>query len=161
MSLKRKLIYIDEKDETDRIEHYSYKGDKCVIVFKNSKKEFSYGNNRAKIISTAVSGDNAFNVFNYLKEIADTVGLKTEEGDNILARSYNSISEIPEDCILSSLLNSTLSKGNTNAVNPDFFPFGFNLSQRNAVNIAFANNLSVIEGPPGTGENTNYIKHYC
>ena len=36
--------------------------------------------------------------------------------------------------------------------NPDFFPFGFNLSQRNAVNTAFANNLSVIEGPPGTGK---------
>lgn len=33
-----------------------------------------------------------------------------------------------------------------------FFPFGFNLSQLNAVNKAFTNNLSVIEGPPGTGK---------
>ena len=152
MSLKRELIYIDEQDVTDRIEKYSYKGDKCVVVFKNSNKEFSYGKNRAKIVRTAVSGDKAFNVFNYLKEIADTVGLKTEEGDNILARSYDSIFEIPEDCILASLLNGALSTGNSNSANPDFFPFGFNLSQRNAVNTAFANNLSVIEGPPGTGK---------
>lgn len=152
MSLKRELIYIDEKDETDRIEKYSYKGDRCMVVFKNNNKEFSYGKNRARIVRTAVSGDKAFNVFNYLKEIADTVGLKTEEGNNILAKSYESISEIPKDCILSSLLNGTLPPNNNNFTNPDFFPFGFNLSQQNAVNIAFDNNISVIEGPPGTGK---------
>jgi len=152
MSLKRELIYIDEKDETDRIAQYSYRGDKCIIVFKNSTKEFSYGKNRAKIVRTAVSGDKAFSVFNYLKEIANTVGLKTEEGDNILSRSYDSISEIPEDCILGSFLNDSLPTRNGSSTNPDFFPFGFNLSQRNAVNTAFSNNLSVIEGPPGTGK---------
>ncbi|HRG09117.1 MAG TPA: AAA domain-containing protein, partial [Cyclobacteriaceae bacterium] len=152
MSLKRELIYIDEKDETDRIEKYSFKGDRCVIIFKNNSKEFSYGKNRAKIVRTAVSGDKAFNVFNYLKEIADTVGLKTEEGDNILAKSYSSISEIPEDCILASLLNNWLPTRSDNSANSEFFPFGFNLSQRKAVYTAFANNLSVIEGPPGTGK---------
>lgn len=152
MSLKRELIYIDEKDETDRIVQYSYKGDRCVIVFKNSSKEFSYGKNRARIVRTAVSGDKAFSVFNYLQEIADTVGLKTEEGDNILSRSYNSISQIPEDCTLANFLNGSLPARNGNATNPDFFPFGFNLSQRSAVNTAFVHNLSIIEGPPGTGK---------
>ncbi|MGJ7030859.1 AAA domain-containing protein [Niabella hirudinis] len=152
MPLKRELIYIDDKDETDRIEKYSYKGDRCVVVFKNNGKEFSYSKNRAKIVRTAVSGDKAFNVFNYLKEIAGTVGLKTEDGDNILARSYDGISEIPENCILASFLNGSLSTGNRNATNLDFFPFGFNLSQRKAVNTAFSNDLTVIEGPPGTGK---------
>lgn len=152
MSLRRELIYIDGKDETDRIEKYSYKGDRCLIVFKNNSKEFSYSNDRARIVRTAVSADKAFNVFNYLKEIAYTVGLKTEEGDNILAKSYESISEIPEDCSLASLLKGSLSPFNSNSSNIDLFPFGFNLSQRNAVNTAFGNNLSVIEGPPGTGK---------
>jgi superfamily I DNA and/or RNA helicase len=152
MSLKRELIYIDEKDVTDRIEKYSCKGDRCVVFFKNNNKEFSYGKNRVRIVRTAVSGEKAYSVFNYLKEIANTVGLKTEEGDNILARSYESISEIPEDCILSSLLNGSLPPSNNNSANIVLFPFGFNLSQRNAVNTAFDNNLSVIEGPPGTGK---------
>jgi RecA/RadA recombinase len=152
MSLKRELIYIDEKDETDRIAQYSFKGDKISIVFKNSNKEFLYNRTRARIERTAVSSDKAFNVFNYLKEIANTVGLKTEEGKNILARSYDSISEIPKDCVLSCFLNSSLSATITTTSNFDFFPFGFNLSQRNAVHTAFSNNLSVIEGPPGTGK---------
>src|SRR5690606_5218153 len=147
----RALIYIDEQDVTDRVTKYSYKGDRCVIIFKNGDREFSYSKNRAKIVRTALTGDNAFNVFKYLKEIADTVGLKTVEGEKILSRSYESISEIPEDCVLASLLNGSLSTRNSNSENPDFFPFGFNLSQRNAVNSAFANNLSLIEGPPGTG----------
>lgn len=152
MSLKRELIYIDKKDETDRIAEYSYKGDKISIVFKNTNKEFLYSRARARIVRTAVSNDNAFYVFNYLKEIAETVGLKTEEGNNILASSYESIAAIPEGCVLGAFLNHSLSAAKGNSANPDFFPFGFNLSQRKAVNIAFSNKLSVIEGPPGTGK---------
>ena len=152
MSLKRELIYIDEKDETDRVAQYSYKGDKIGVVFKNGNKEFFYNRNRARIVRTAVSNDKAFNVFNYLKEIADTVGLKTEEGNNMLSRIYQNIEQIPEDTVLSSFLNGSLSAKNENTTNPDFFPFGFNLSQRKAVKTAFAENLSVIEGPPGTGK---------
>lgn len=152
MPLKRELIYIDEKDETDRIAKYSYKGDKICIVFKNGSKEFLYNRTRARIVRTAVSSGNAFNVFNYLKEIVDTIGLEIEEGNNILAKSYDSISEITEDCILSGFLNSSLSPSNGGTINPYFFPFGFNLSQRQAAFAAFSNNLSVIEGPPGTGK---------
>lgn len=151
MPLKRELIYIDGKDETDKIAQYSYRGDKCIIVFKNSSKEFFYGKNRAQVVRTAISGDNAFSVFNYLKEIADAVGLKTEEGDNILSKSYQGITHIPEDCMLSGFLNETL-PGNSVTTYVDVFPFGFNLSQKEAVNKAFSNSLSVIEGPPGTGK---------
>lgn len=152
MSLKRELIYIDEKEETDRIAEYSYQGDKIRIVFKNTNKEFLYSRKRARIVRTAVSSDKAFSVFNYLRETAEAVGLKTEEGNNILARSYDSIAAIPEDCVLEAFLNESLSATKGNNTNPDFFPFGFNLSQRKAVNIAFSKKLSVIEGPPGTGK---------
>jgi superfamily I DNA and/or RNA helicase len=152
MTLKRELIYIDEKDETDKIEKYSYEGDRCVIVFKNNSKEFSYGKNKVKIVRTALSGDKAFDLFKYLKEIAGAIRLTKEESESILSKNYDSISEIPEYSILSSFLNGSLPPSNNNSVNPDFFPFGFNLSQRNAVNTAFSNNLSVIEGPPGTGK---------
>ncbi|WP_304067855.1 AAA domain-containing protein [Pedobacter glucosidilyticus] len=152
MSIKRELIYIDERDETNRIAQYSYRGDKCIIVFKGSSKEFAYSRDRAKIIRTAVTGDEAFSVFNYLKEIANTVGLKTEEGNNILSKSYDSITEITENCVLSNFLNGYLPEGDIPLTNPNFFPFGFNLSQKKALETAFSNKLSVIEGPPGTGK---------
>ncbi|UFK97735.1 AAA domain-containing protein [Kaistella faecalis] len=125
--------------------------DKCIIVFKNGNKEFAYGKHRAKIVKTAISNDKAFSVFNYLKDTAESVGLKTEEGSNILSKSYNSIKHIPADYVLSSFLNGTLPKP-IDDVKSNIFPFGFNLSQKDAVNKSFSNNLNVIEGPPGTGK---------
>jgi superfamily I DNA and/or RNA helicase len=152
MALKRELIFIDDKDETNRVSQYSYKGGKVSVVFKNSNKEFFYSKSRAKIVRTAVTSDKAFNVFNYLHEIADSIGLKTDEGDNILLKSYESIEHISKDSVLSSFLNNSLSSEENITVNIDLFPFGFNLSQKDAVNKAFSNDLSVIEGPPGTGK---------
>lgn len=152
MPAKRELIYIDNQDVTDKIEKYWQAGDRCKVIFKNSSKEFSYGTNRAKIIRTALSSNKAFNVFNYLKEIAEIVGLKTEEEVNMLSKSYESISEISTDSVLASYLNGKLLTKNENSQNSDFFPFGFNLSQKKAIENAFSNNFSVIQGPPGTGK---------
>lgn len=152
MSLKRDLIYIDGEDVTNRVQKYSYKGDRCIIVFKNNHKEFSYGRNRAKIVKTAISGDAAFNVFNYLKQIAGTVGLINDKGVNSLARNYEKITKIPKDSVLSYFLNASLPSPIKQSIEPIFFPFGLNLSQKNAVNTAFTKKLSAIEGPPGTGK---------
>ncbi|MEN2281006.1 AAA domain-containing protein [Algoriphagus sp. SE2] len=148
----RELIFIDGKDVTDQIDKYFYRGDKCVVIFKNSGKEFSYGKNRAKIVRQEIIPAKSSDVFNYLKEIANTVGLTTEEGNNILSKSFDTIDEIPKDSILGSFLNRSLPPSETNSSNQILFPFGFNLSQQTAVYKAFKHRLSIIEGPPGTGK---------
>lgn len=152
MSIKRNLIYIDGKDETERVEKYYYEKDKCVIIFKNNSKKFYYNKTRAIIKRTAVSEEKAFSVFNYLKDISLSVGIKTDEGENLLFNNYKNISKISEDCILSCILKGSMPQSSNNFTCTTFFPFGFNLSQKNAVDIAFSNNLSIIEGPPGTGK---------
>lgn len=53
---------------------------------------------------------------------------------------------------MSSLLNGALPTSKSKKSSPILFPFGFNISQQKAVNTAFSNNLSIIEGPPGTGK---------
>ena len=73
MPLKRELIYIDNRDETDRVARYYKQGDKLIVVFKGSSKEFAYSKNRAQIIKTGISAKNAFDVFNYLKIFADII----------------------------------------------------------------------------------------
>ncbi|SFN90610.1 Superfamily I DNA and/or RNA helicase [Paenimyroides ummariense] len=152
MPIKRELIYIDNKDETDRIARYYEQGDKLVVVFNGSSKEFAYSKNRAQIIKTGISNKNAFDVFNYLKNVADTAGIIGNESQNTLAKSYEGITTVPKECVLSDFLNGSLSKKRTNNTQNVIFPFGFNLSQLKAVDSAFNNNLSVIEGPPGTGK---------
>lgn len=150
--LKSQAIYIDGKDRTDEIESYSMEGGKCVVVYKNNGKSYSYHQSKIEILKSALQTQKAESIFSYLKEIAETIGLKTEEGNNILADSYERISFIPENSILSNYLNQKQPEKNENSSPIEIFPFGFNLSQKDGVNEDFSSPLSVIEGPPGTGK---------
>src|SRR5690606_13186719 len=152
MPLKRELIYIDNREETDRIARYYKQGDKLVVIFKNSSKEFAYSKNRAQIFKTGVSANKAYDEINYLKNDADTVGIIGDKNKKTLTKSHEDITTNTHECVLSDFLNVTLSKKRTNDTKNIIFPFGFNISQQKAVDTAFNNNLSVIEGPPGTGK---------
>jgi superfamily I DNA and/or RNA helicase len=157
MPLKKELIYIDGSNKTDDIVYYRFIGlgfnkDKCAVKFKNNDKEYFYSANKVKIVQSAVNNEKSNNLFQYLNQIANTVGLTTEEGKNILADSYSKITFIPEYSILANFLNRILPKANSLNKQIELFPFGFNLSQKEAVNKAFSSPLSVIEGPPGTGK---------
>jgi hypothetical protein len=145
-------VYIDGKDRTDEIESYSFEGCKCVVVYKNNGKSYSYSLSKIRIVKSTIQSEKAESIFSYLKEIAETIGLKTEEGNNILADSYERITFIPDNSILSNYLNYKQPEKNKNSSPIEIFPFGFNLSQKDGVHEAFASPLSVIEGPPGTGK---------
>jgi superfamily I DNA and/or RNA helicase len=157
MSLKKELIYIDGKDRTDGIVSYRFIGvgfakDKCAIKYKNNNTEYFYSANKVRIVKSAINSEKSNDLFQYLNQIAETVGLTTEEGKNILADSYSKISFIPEYSILANFLNHVQPTANNLSKPIDIFPFGFNISQKEAVNKAFLSPLSVIEGPPGTGK---------
>ncbi len=152
MPLKRELIFIDGVNKTDEVNFFSYRDDKCVIVYKNNTREYSYSRNRVDIVLSAISDNGSNIVFTYLTKIAETIGLKTEQGNNILQNSYERISFIPNDCILACYLKGIMPLPDNNHQPIRIFPFGFNLSQKDAVNNAFSYPLSVIEGPPGTGK---------
>ncbi|MBV5314104.1 MAG: AAA family ATPase [Prolixibacteraceae bacterium] len=157
MPLKQELIYIDGNNKTDDIVSCRFIGvgfnkDKYSIKYKSNNTEYLYSANKVKIVKSAINSEKSNNLFQYLNHIADTVGLTTDEGKNILADSYSKITFIPEYSILANFLNRVQPTAN-NFSNPiEIFPFGFNISQKKAVNKAFLSPLSVIEGPPGTGK---------
>ena len=157
MPLKEELIYIDGNNRTNDIVSYRFIGggylkDKCAIKYKNIEKEYFYSANKVKIVKSAINSEKSSNIFQYLNQIADTVGLTTEEGKNILADSYSKIKFIPEYSILANFLNEVQPVAKNFSKQIEIFPFGFNLSQKEALNKAFTSPLSVIEGPPGTGK---------
>jgi archaellum biogenesis ATPase FlaH len=157
MPLKKELIYIDGNNKTNDIVSCRFIGmgfmkDRCAIKYKNSDTEYFYSANKVKIVKSAINSEKSSNIFQYLNQIADAVGLTTEEGKNILADSYSKITFIPEYSILANFLNEVQPVAKTFSKPIEIFPFGFNLSQKEAVNKAFTSTLSVIEGPPGTGK---------
>ena len=151
-TLRKEAIYIDYKDRTDEIESYSFEANKCVVTYKSNGKSYSYNKSKIQIVKSAIQTEESADIFSYFKKIAETIGLKTEEGNNILADNYEKISFIPENSILSNYLNQKQPEKNKHSSPVELYPFGFNLSQKDAVHEAFSNPLSVIEGPPGTGK---------
>jgi len=104
------------------------------------------------IISTNALCDNSVNsLFEYFQKAAHSNNLQTDEGEVILRKIYDKIGFIPAESVLASYLNGDTVKNNLK-VNNAIFPFGCNLSQISAVKNALSHNISIIEGPPGTGK---------
>lgn len=91
--------------------------------------------------------------FHYLQKIA-SLGLKAEDGTELLSGQYNKIAIIEADSLLDVYLRGDVnynSRIQPVVANP-IFPFGSNKSQYKAVKNALCNQLSLIQGPPGTGK---------
>lgn len=101
------------------------------------------------------------NVIGYFKEIAKFVKNTDEDSkekdlnlsnDTFLSSQYQRIKYIDKNSVLNYYINKTdlISKEETekNLI----YPFRFNKSQKEALENVYKANISVIEGPPGTGK---------
>ncbi|MBH46944.1 MAG: hypothetical protein CME71_02105 [Halobacteriovorax sp.] len=89
-------------------------------------------------------------------EIADQVGITStsESGEtfNILSYYFSSIGFVSETGMLGAFLSGRLAKSPDCKLVDPIYPFGLNQSQKKAVDNALGSQLSIIEGPPGTGK---------
>ena len=122
------------------------------LFFKNGNKR-NYENNTLKIRKSCLRDAVSKNVFNYLKQTATLVSLRAEDGTNLLSKQYEKLDFVNEDKCFSSYVNpNRYPVKQLNTSTPPIFPFGCNASQFRAVKSALNNQISVIEGPPGTGK---------
>lgn len=91
------------------------------------------------------------NGFQYLRELAEKIGLIVE-GCNVLKGKYDKIRVIPRVSVLHDYLECTPVQEKENIDRTVVYPFGFNMSQKEAVENAMRSKISLIEGPPGTGK---------
>lgn len=145
-------IIIKGEDKTNSVKDWLQIGDKIEITFYYSEKKYSYKKQDVKIISSALLEENAKRRFEYLKCLATAVSLENEQVGNILANQYNKVDFVSSESVLSAFLTEKLSGSNKQYLSNAVYPFGFNESQKDAVEKALANPLSIIEGPPGTGK---------
>lgn len=107
---------------------------------------------QVKLVRSCLRDSKSQYIFDYLKQLASVVSLKVD-GINILAHHYNKIDFIREDSVLAAFLDPSQTNANSVPfIGLPLFPFGFNISQKQAVNNALNNDISIIEGPPGTGK---------
>ncbi len=128
-------------------------GEKYALVqYAGSEGVYRFEMNAIEFISATTVNDEP--VFSYLRSVADArVGKASTETDRIIAENIvRQMQGIP--AYGDTALHAYCTGRNTLQVGPEhlIFPFGLNESQLKAVEQAFNSQISLIEGPPGTGK---------
>ncbi|MDN5103867.1 AAA domain-containing protein [Aliarcobacter butzleri] len=130
-----------------------------ILDFKSHLKVFFedgsyrlYDKKHIKIEKNSLNNNRVNSVLEYLKSLAERLN-NTDDKEEVgfLDKQYKKMTFISEDSILSKYLSSGIIDTFENK-STIIFPFGFNLSQEKAVKNALTNQISIIEGPPGTGK---------
>lgn len=147
------LIYLKGEDRTNDIEKCYLKDNKLCVIFKRNNDVYEYNEASYKIVEKA----SANNVFNYFSEISKKITIKNEETnteDSILGKEYDKISNksLNKKSALYLFLNPDKFKEKQNSLQTIIYPFSSNISQSMAIDNAINSQISIIEGPPGTGK---------
>ena len=120
------------------------------IIFDDFEKTF----HQSEIIieKSCLLDDSSKNVFSYLRLIADEISVKTEDDIKILSKQYNEMKQYIGGFTAAAKYLSAGKSDERTDNSLIIFPFGSNASQTEAVKNALTNQISVIEGPPGTGK---------
>jgi superfamily I DNA and/or RNA helicase len=129
-----------------------------VIFFSNTQKIKVFFPNRTRffdknecefIRDMSKSPESVKNTLRYFKIVAENEATRDPEKNSYLQKEYEDIFSTTSD----TALNAYLTRTNHKYFAPElYFPFDFNGSQYQAVKKAFENQISIIEGPPGTGK---------
>ena len=133
------------------IEKIQYFGE-CYRITRSNGSVRIIPKAEATLEANCLYDGNARELFDYFKETAGTLSLKTDGGINILQLQYDRISVIPECTVLARYLNPRLPARTVEKPAELIYPFGLNQSQKRAVENAFCAQVSIIQGPPGTGK---------
>ena len=134
-------------------------GNYIKVFFHNGKKK-TYHQSEVLIEYSLLTNPTIQTVFNYLKEMAnhitimDIIPSETEEQDQsqFLSKLYEKLNFINEKSVIKDYILGITPTKDHHENRHRIYPFRFNLSQQHAINNAFTNKISIIEGPPGTGK---------
>ena len=162
VSYKKMKIFANPK-QIEFIELY-YKESPCfsvkkLLFFDNQIYKIFYNNgythiafpNEIRVVKdTLKNNKRAFGVMAYYRRVVRETAI-TEE-DSFMLSQFDDISYVNENSVLSLYLKGELGTSKDKLQMPVICPFGLNMSQSSALKMAFANKISIIEGPPGTGK---------
>ncbi|MEN8077546.1 AAA domain-containing protein [Clostridioides difficile] len=149
INLKNKVIYENNKPLVTAKKVISF-NDYIRVIHINGYNKL-YKSNEITIEESCLNNYKANNTFQYFKDLSQSIGLILDESKTFLGKQYDKITYISPKSALAFYLNPDYLaeyKKSRNII----FPFGFNLSQKEATEKAFENKVSIIEGPPGTGK---------
>ncbi len=120
------------------------------LIF-NDCSDKTYENSTLYVEQSSLSNNSTRDTFDYLSALAKSESKPDDEQLSFLGKAYQEMTHIHPKSVLAHYLS-----GETPNHKEDnqtlIFPFGLNASQKSATEKAFSEQLSIIEGPPGTGK---------
>ncbi|NFI95279.1 DUF2726 domain-containing protein [Clostridium botulinum] len=144
------IIYEENSPISGVIKIIEFAGQYVRVIFKNGYNKL-YSKSQIRIEKSCLKSKIASNCFDYLKKLSNCVSITTDDGISLLSKQYNKLNKVGKESVLAKYLEHNKLKSYDEEVNL-LFPFGFNISQKEATKNAFTSQISVIEGPPGTGK---------
>ena len=150
---KEKLLFDKKQQILKRVESVAEVGEKYYVFTYPSKDEVDYIERDNAEIMECSDIENG-NLWDYFKQVAQE---RVDNANNIIDKNIaeNVVRQFEkvvffEQTVLNAYLNQELKECET--LKDLIFPFGINETQMEAVKNAFASQISIVEGPPGTGK---------
>ncbi len=144
------IIYEENSPISGVIKIIEFDGQYVRVIFKNGYNKL-YSKSQIRIEKSCLKSKISSSCFDYLKKLSNCVSITTDDGISLLSKQYNKLNKVSKESVLAKYLEHSKLKSYDEEVNL-LFPFGFNISQKEATKNAFTSQISVIEGPPGTGK---------
>ncbi|MCR8843540.1 AAA domain-containing protein [Paenibacillus sp. SC116] len=93
----------------------------------------------------------AVSLLDYWSDIARYTNIEDEE-KSFLKKEFDKLNSVHPESVLAVYMNKSPIAKSELLQKQAIFPFRFNLSQKEALELAMTSQLSIIEGPPGTGK---------
>lgn len=139
-------------------EIYEFKSDYGTywhVCFKDKneeKYEKDYEKSSLNITASCLTAPASKTVFDYLKQTAACISLRTADDVKLLSMQYEKLDYVGDDTVFAQFVQPSARTSKPLSRTEPVFPFGCNRSQYKAVHYALENQISIIQGPPGTGK---------
>lgn len=146
------MVYHQEK-LLDNIKHMYDFGQKIRITF-NSGKSYPYNSDSIRIAENIASLGTTKMLFDYWTAILENTRAQDDRYDeeSFLKKEFAKLKPIHPDSVLYCYLTGKAIKARQPTTSHTIFPFQFNGSQKEALEQALRSQISIVEGPPGTGK---------
>lgn len=158
LNIKNKKVYYNNSRIFDVKKAVKYEKAIRIIYEDETNELYLDGENiRIKSGNENKKEKNQKQILNYYKQIAKYAKVKeenTEKSQNgtFLEKEYSKLHSVSKESVLEYFLNKKKLKKPQKEKIDLIYPFRFNLSQKEAVSNVYKSNISIIEGPPGTGK---------
>lgn len=151
MNGQEQLFYLDDRPVEDVKTALQF-GSKYLKIFHNNGYVQTVSTSSVLVENNVLNKKDALNRLNYFKALAKEMGEKKDSDEGFLEREYKKLRSVSPRSVLAMYLEPEKFCVNESEKRNAFFPFSFNISQKEAAEKALQGPISVIEGPPGTGK---------